>query len=83
MLELGERASEDTEEDSEDSFVSHHRVSGGTGLKCGDFGQAPGYIKWPWSGGENNFFLSHHTLRHRHLRRIKTKYTSDSATRTR
>ena len=76
MLELGERASAEAE--TEEDLDSHHQVMGETGQECRDAGPAPGYIKCPWSAGENNFVLSHHTLRDRHL---KTKYISDSTTR--
>ena len=58
MLELGERASAEAE--TEEDLDSHHQVMGETGQECRDAGPAPGYIKCPWSGGENNFFLSHH-----------------------
>ena len=58
MLELGERASAEAE--TEEDLDSHHQVMGETGLEWRDSVPAPGYIKCPWSGGENNFFLSHH-----------------------
>lgn len=82
MLELGEGASEETEEDREDSLVSHHRVMGGTGLKCGDSGQARVI-----SGGHGlveriiSFCHITHFVTDTSDASAQTKYTSDSTAR--